>query len=91
MKLDVLDGFDEIKVCVAYEVNGEEIDYLPLDLDNVKPVYKTFAGWDKTEGVRRFEDLPSSAQTYLKAIEELTKTKIGMISTSPDRNDTILL
>jgi len=91
MKLDVLDGFDEIKVCVAYEVNGEEIDYLPLDLENVKPVYKTFAGWDKTEGVRSFQDLPKTAQEYLKAIEELTKTKIGMISTSPDRNDTILL
>ncbi|OYZ63151.1 MAG: adenylosuccinate synthase, partial [Sulfuricurvum sp. 24-42-5] len=91
MKLDVLDGFDEIKVCVAYEVNGETIDYLPLDLDNVTPVYKTFAGWDKTEGVRRFEDLPKTAQEYLKAIEELTQTKIGMISTSPDRNDTILL
>lgn len=91
MKLDVLDGFDEIKVCVAYEVNGETIDYLPLDLENVKPVYKTFAGWDKTEGVRRFEDLPKTAQEYLKAIEELTQTKIGMISTSPDRNDTILL
>ncbi|HQT36002.1 MAG: hypothetical protein B7Y30_04630, partial [Campylobacterales bacterium 16-40-21] len=66
-------------------------DYLPLDLDNVTPVYKTFAGWDKTEGVRRFEDLPKTAQEYLKAIEELTQTKIGMISTSPDRNDTILL
>ncbi|MDP2851114.1 MAG: adenylosuccinate synthase [Sulfuricurvum sp.] len=91
MKLDVLDGFDEIQVCVAYEVNGEEIDYLPLDLDNVKPVYKTFAGWDKTEGVRRFEDLPATAQEYLRAIEELTQTKIGMISTSPDRNDTITL
>lgn len=91
MKLDVLDGFDEIKVCVAYEINGEEIDYLPLDLENVKPIYKTFAGWDKTEGVRSFQDLPQTAQEYLKAIEELTKTKIGMISTSPDRNDTILL
>ncbi|MDO9056185.1 MAG: adenylosuccinate synthase [Sulfuricurvum sp.] len=91
MKLDVLDGFDEIQVCIAYEVNGEEIDYLPLDLDNVKPVYKTFAGWDKTEGVRRFEDLPATAQEYLRAIEELTQTKIGMISTSPDRNDTITL
>ena len=91
MKLDVLDGFDEIQVCVAYEVNGEVIDYLPLDLDNVKPVYKTFAGWDKTEGVRRFEDLPATAQEYLRAIEELTQTKIGMISTSPDRNDTITL
>lgn len=91
MKLDVLDGFDEIQVCIAYEVNGEVIDYLPLDLENVKPVYKTFPGWDKTEGVRRFEDLPATAQEYLRAIEELTQTKIGMISTSPDRNDTITL
>jgi len=91
MKLDVLDGFDEVQVCVAYEVNGEVIDYMPLDLENVKPIYKTFAGWDKTEGVRRFEDLPATAQEYLRAIEELTQTKIGMISTSPDRNDTITL
>ncbi|MDD4854571.1 MAG: adenylosuccinate synthase [Sulfuricurvum sp.] len=91
MKLDVLDGFDEIQVCVAYELNGEVIDYMPLDLEAVTPIYKTFTGWDKTEGVRRFEDLPVTAQEYLKALEELTKTKIGMISTSPDRNDTILL
>ncbi|MGZ5207945.1 MAG: adenylosuccinate synthase [Sulfuricurvum sp.] len=91
MKLDVLDGFKEVLVCVAYELNGEVIDYMPLDLESVKPIYKTFAGWDKTEGVRRFEDLPVTAQEYLKALEELTKTKIGMISTSPDRNDTILL
>jgi adenylosuccinate synthase len=91
MKLDVLDGFEEILVCVAYELNGEVIDYMPLDLEAVKPIYKTFAGWDKTEGVRRFEDLPVTAQEYLKALEELTQTKIGMISTSPDRNDTILL
>jgi adenylosuccinate synthase len=91
MKLDVLDGFDEVQVCVAYEVNGEVIDYMPLDLENVKPVYKAFPGWDKTEGVRRFEDLPLTAQKYLRAIEELTQTKIGMISTSPDRNDTITL
>ncbi|MFY9143216.1 adenylosuccinate synthase [Sulfuricurvum sp.] len=91
MKLDVLDGFETIEVCIGYEVNGEVIDYLPLDLDNVKPVYKSFPGWDKTEGVRRFEDLPVTAQEYLRAIEELTQTKIGMISTSPDRNDTILM
>ncbi|MCK9374045.1 MAG: adenylosuccinate synthase [Sulfuricurvum sp.] len=91
MKLDVLDGFDEILVCTGYEVNGEVIDYLPLDLDNVKPIYKSFPGWEKTEGVRRFEDLPITAQQYLRAIEELTQTKIGMVSTSPDRNDTILL
>lgn len=91
MKLDVLDGFEEINVCVGYEVNGEIIDYLPLDLERVKPVYRTFPGWEKTEGARRFEDLPETAQSYLKAIETLTGTKIGMISTSPDRNDTILL
>ena len=91
MKLDVLDGFDEIQVCIGYEVNGEVIDYLPLDLENVKPIYQTFAGWDKTEGVRRFEDLPHTAQVYLRAIEALTQTKIGMISTSPDRNDTIIM
>ncbi len=91
MKLDVLDGFEEILVCVAYEINGEQIDYMPLDLDNVKPVYKIFEGWDKTEGVRHFEDLPQTAQTYLRALEEMTQTKIGIISTSPDRNDTILL
>ncbi|MFZ2968609.1 MAG: adenylosuccinate synthase [Sulfuricurvum sp.] len=91
MKLDVLDGFDEIQVCVGYEVNGDVIDYLPLDLENVKPIYQTFAGWDKTEGVRTFEDLPHTAQVYLHAIEALTQTKIGMISTSPDRNDTIIM
>ena len=91
MKLDVLDGFDEVKICVAYEVDGKEIDYMPLDLENVTPVYKTFKGWDKTEGVRKYDDLPESAKEYLKVIEELTETKIGLISTSPDRNDTIIL
>ncbi len=91
MKLDVLDGFDEIKVCVAYEVDGKEIDYMPLDLETAKPVYKTFKGWDKTEGARSWDELPIEAQEYIKALEVLTKTKVGMISTSPDRNDTILL
>lgn len=91
MKLDVLDGFDEIQVCVGYEVGGEVIDYLPLDLENVKAVYKTFLGWKSTVGVREFSALPKEAQEYLKALEEYTGTKIGMISTSPDRNDTITL
>jgi len=91
MKLDVLDGFEEVKVCVAYEVDGKEIDYMPLDLETAKPVYKSFKGWDKTEGARSWDELPSEAQDYIKAIEELTATKVGMISTSPDRNDTILL
>ncbi len=91
MKLDVLDGFEEIKVCVAYEVDGVEIDYMPIDLDNVKPVYKTFKGWNKSVGARTLEELPKEAREYLNFLEELTQTKIGMISTSPDRNDTILL
>jgi adenylosuccinate synthase len=91
MKLDVLDGFDEIKVCVAYEVDGETVDYMPLDLEKAKPVYRSFKGWEKSEGARSFDALPEEAQTYIRSLEELTQTKVGMISTSPDRNDTILL
>ncbi|MDY0233619.1 MAG: adenylosuccinate synthase [Sulfurimonas sp.] len=91
MKLDVLDGFDEVKVCVAYELDGKEIDYLPSNLEDVKPIYKTFKGWNNSVGVRKFEDLPASAQEYVKIIEEISKTKVGIISTSPDREDTIIL
>jgi len=91
MKLDVLDGFDEVKVCVAYELDGKEIDYLPSDLEEVTPIYKTFKGWDKSVGIRNFEDLPQSAQDYVKIIEEISKTKVGIISTSPERDDTIIL
>jgi len=91
MKLDVLDGFDEVKVCVAYELNGKEIDYIPSNLEDVKPIYKTFKGWDNSVGVRKFEDLPASAKEYIKIIEEISKTKVGIISTSPHREDTIIL
>ena len=91
MKLDVLDGFDEVKVCVAYELNGVEIDYMPSELDDVKPIYKTFKGWDKSVGARKFEDLPATAQEYVKIIEEISQTKVGIISTSPERDDTIIL
>jgi len=91
MKLDVLDGFEEVKICVAYELDGVEIDYLPQNLDDVKPVYKSFKGWEKSVGARRFEDLPQEAQEYVKVIEEITKTKVGIISTSPEREDTIIL
>ena len=91
MKLDVLDGFDEVKVCVAYEYNGETIDYLPADLENVTPIYKTFKGWNNSVGIRKFEELPQTAQEYVKLIEEISKTKVGIISTSPEREDTIIL
>ncbi len=91
MKLDVLDGFDEVKICVAYEYNGEEIDYMPADLDSVKPIYKTFKGWNNSVGVREFDKLPQNAQAFVKTIEEISKTKVGIISTSPERDDTIIL
>ena len=91
MKLDVLDGFKEIKVCVAYEIDGKKIDYVPYDLENVKPVYQSFPGWERVEGIRKFDDLPENAQKYIKALETLTRTKIGIISTSPDRKDTIIV
>jgi len=91
MKLDVLDGFDKVKVCVAYEYNGKKIDYVPVDLENVTPIYKTFQGWDRSVGARTFEELPLSAQEYVKVIEEISKTKVGIISTSPERDDTIIL
>ncbi len=90
MKLDVLDGFDEIKVCVAYEVEGREIHYVPYDLEDAKPLYRTFEGWQKTEGIRDFEALPESAKAYIEALEEMIGTKIGIISTSPERDDTII-
>lgn len=91
MKLDVLDGFEEVKICVAYELDGVEIDYLPQNLEDVTPIYKSFKGWNGSVGARRFEDLPQEAQEYVKLIEEITKTKVGIISTSPEREDTIIL
>lgn len=91
MKLDVLDGFSEVKVCVAYEINGTQIDYLPQNLEDAKPVYKSFKGWGQSKGARTFEQLPKEAQEYIKFIEEVTKTKVGIISTSPERDDTIIL
>jgi len=94
-KLDVLDELNEIKMCIKYEINGKEIDYLPAssnDQMKVKPVYKTFPGWKKTtKGIRNLEDLPFNAKKYIHAIEDFIGAKISSISTSPERQDTILL
>jgi adenylosuccinate synthase len=90
MKLDVLDGFKKIKICVAYELDGKQIDYIPSDLDNITPIYEEFDGWDSVVGCRDFQTLPKSAKKYIERIEELTKTKVGIISTSPEREDTII-
>ena len=94
-KLDVLDELDEIKICVAYQLNGRKIDYLPAAVDDqlkVTPIYKTFKGWkSSTKGIKNFNDLPTNAKNYVSELGKFIETKISSISTSPERNDTILI
>ena len=94
-KLDVLDEFDEIKMCIHYELDEKKIDYLPTaskDQFKVKPIYKTFPGWKtSTQGVRNINELPEKARNYITAVEDFIGAKISSISTSPEREDTILL
>ena len=94
-KLDVLDELDEIKMCIAYKIDGKEIDYLPAAVEDqlkVKPIYKSFKGWKtKTRGIKKFDDLPKNAKNYIKELEKFIETKVSSISTSPERNDTILI
>ncbi len=94
-KLDVLDGFDELKVCVGYRINGAEYDYLPAGADAqaaAEPVYETMDGWSgSTERARSWADLPAEAVKYVRRIEELIETPVAMVSTSPERDDVILM
>ena len=94
-KLDVLDELDEIKICVEYELNGKKINYLPAaseDQFNIRPIYKTFPGWkSKTQGIRNIKDLPEKARNYIYALEDFIGAKVSSISTSPERDDTILI
>ena len=94
-KLDVLDELEEIKICIQYELNGRKIDYLPAAVEDqikVKPVYKTLKGWKtSTKGLKENNKLPLNAKKYIKEIENLTGVKIASISTSPEREDTILI
>ncbi len=94
-KLDVLDELDEIKICTQYELNGKKIDYLPSAVEDqikVKPIYKTFDGWkSSTKGIKNIDELPENAKKYIYAIEDFIGSKISSISTSPEREDTILL
>jgi len=94
-KLDVLDELEEIKICIRYEIDGKEIDYLPAAVEDqlkVKPIYKTFKGWkSSTQGIKDMKDLPENAKIYINAIQEFIKAKISSISTSPEREDTILI
>ena len=94
-KLDVLDGFEEIKICVGYTIDGKQINYLPtstLEQEKVKPVYETMKGWEGSiVGIQKMASLPYEAKLYIKRIEILIGCKIIMVSTSPERSDTIYL
>ncbi|MDH3439844.1 MAG: adenylosuccinate synthetase, partial [Gammaproteobacteria bacterium] len=92
-KLDVLDGLETVRICVGYEIDGEPIKGLPVVVDrfaDCRPVYEDIPGWsDSTVGATAYEDLPPNAQDYLARIEELVETPIDIISTGPDRDQTI--
>ena len=94
-KLDVLDELEEIKMCVGYELNGKSLNYLPAateDQFKVKPIYKVFSGWkSQTKGIRNIGDLPEKAKKYIFALEDFIGAKVSSISTSPERDDTILI
>jgi len=94
-KLDVLDGLEEIKICVGYKLDGREIDYLPASQAaqaRVEPIYETLEGWkDSTAGARSWNDLPAQAVKYVRHVEELIGAPVALLSTSPERDDTILV
>jgi adenylosuccinate synthase len=94
-KLDVLDGFEELKICTGYDLDGQVLDYLPTAADQqarCTPIYETVPGWsESTEGARSWADLPANAVKYVRRIEELIDCPVSMLSTSPERDDTILV
>jgi len=94
-KIDVLDGFDEVKICTGYRLRGETLDYFPshaADQAAVEPIYETMAGWhESTAGARSWADLPAQAIKYIRRIEELIRCPVALVSTSPEREDTILV
>ena len=94
-KLDVLDGFDTLKICVGYELDGTRLDYLPTAADaqaRCQPVYEELPGWsESTDGARSWADLPANAIKYVRRVEELIDCPVALLSTSPEREDTILV
>ena len=94
-KLDVLDGFDVLKICVGYDVDGNRLDHFPSDAAAqvaCKPIYEKMPGWsDTTYGARSWAELPANAIKYIRRVEELTRTPVTLLSTSPERDDTILV
>lgn len=94
-KLDVLDGFEELRICTGYRLKGETYDYLPPhphDQAAVEPVYETIDGWsESTAGARSWNELPAQAIKYVRRVEELIACPVALVSTSPEREDTILV
>jgi len=94
-KLDILDGFDTIKVCVRYRLDGQEIDHLPASQAaqaRVEPIYEEIEGWkETTANARSWAQLPAQAIKYVRRIEELIGAPVAILSTSPERDDTILV
>jgi len=94
-KLDILDAFENIQVCVGYELDGKRIDYLPADANEqarLKPVYEIMEGWNcSTRGARSWADLPARAVKYVRRVEELIGAPVALLSTSPERDDTIMV
>jgi len=94
-KIDVLDGFDEVKICTGYRLRGQTLDYFPAhaaDQAEVEPVYESMPGWsESTAGARSWADLPAQAIKYIRRIEELIQCPVALVSTSPEREDTILV
>ena len=94
-KLDVLDGFETLKICTGYDLDGERLEYLPTAADEqarCKPIYEEMPGWsESTEGARSWNDLPANAIKYVKRVEELIDCPVALLSTSPERDDTILV
>lgn len=94
-KLDVLDGLETLKICIAYDIDGEQLRIPPIGADLYEkcvPVYEEMPGWsESTVGAQSYDDLPANAKAYLKRIEELTNTPVDIISTGPDREETIIL
>ena len=93
-KLDVLAGLPEVAVCVAYRLDGQELDELPTDTDDIaraEPVFERFAGWTSLAGVRAWDDLPASARAYVEAIQAKAGVPFYLVSVGPDRAETISL
>ena len=94
-KLDVLDGIPELEICTGYELDGQQVDLLPVCADDVarcKPIYERLPGWNEsTFGISRWEDLPANARAYLKRLEALCGVPVDIVSTGPERDETIVL